>query len=218
MMALLSQVDQYCERTGFDFFNEPLNAATNLAFFLAAWLLYAQYKKRNMRDKEVHTLIILIAIIGAGSLAFHTFANYAAMVGDVIPIMFFVFYFLWVALRSLLGVSNRTCFFLLLAFFGLSYATGMVPAEYSFNGSVGYFPCLAALIAVGFALKHKTHPGASLFFKASALFIVSLTFRTMDASICASIPIGTHFIWHMLNGTVLYTLTRAVLDHKAKVN
>ena len=26
--------------------------------------------------------------------------------------------------------------------------------------------------------------------------IVALTFRTIDLSVCASLPIGTHFLWH----------------------
>ncbi|NJN40478.1 MAG: hypothetical protein HC807_06085 [Gammaproteobacteria bacterium] len=35
---------------------------------------------------------------------------------------------------------------------------------------------------------------------------MSLTFRTLDRDLCAAIPLGTHFLWHLLNAVVLYRL------------
>jgi len=46
---------------------------------------------------------------------------------------------------------------------------------------------------------------------AAAIFAVSLTFRTVDAPICAAVPIGTHFMWHLLNGCVLFIVVRALV-------
>jgi hypothetical protein len=40
---------------------------------------------------------------------------------------------------------------------------------------------------------------------------VSLVFRSIDQAVCASFPLGTHFLWHCLNGLVLYLLLRAAL-------
>jgi hypothetical protein len=37
----------------------------------------------------------------------------------------------------------------------------------------------------------------------AVLFAISLAFRTADLEICATLPIGTHFLWHLLNGAVL---------------
>jgi hypothetical protein len=37
-------------------------------------------------------------------------------------------------------------------------------------------------------------------------------FRTIDNAVCDVVPIGTHFIWHCLNATLLYVLLRAAAN------
>jgi hypothetical protein len=32
---------------------------------------------------------------------------------------------------------------------------------------------------------------------------VSLTFRAVDGPLCEVLPMGTHFMWHILNGVML---------------
>lgn len=215
----MKHIDQYCERIDFSLLSEPVNVITNLSFILAAWLLYKQCKKTNVQDKEVFNLITLIAIIGIGSAAFHVFANFISMLADVIPIVFFVIYFLFVAQRNYLGVSKKTASAGLGAFFVLAWLVGQVPADYTFNGSISYFPCLAVLLLLGSILNYKKHSAAQSFFNASGLFIISLIFRSVDMAVCNSFPLGTHFLWHLLNGAVLYSLTRGMLEYKSvKVN
>ena len=50
-----------------------------------------------------------------------------------------------------------------------------------------------------------------LLLAATGIFTISLFFRTIDRVICPSFPAGTHFVWHLLNGAVLYLSIRAVL-------
>jgi hypothetical protein len=50
---------------------------------------------------------------------------------------------------------------------------------------------------------------------AGATLAVSLFFRSIDNAICESVPLGTHFLWHLLNGLVLYLLLRAALTMPA---
>jgi hypothetical protein len=38
---------------------------------------------------------------------------------------------------------------------------------------------------------------------------VSLVFRSIDMAVCDAMPLGTHFLWHSLNGLALYLLLRA---------
>jgi hypothetical protein len=47
---------------------------------------------------------------------------------------------------------------------------------------------------------------------AFVVFAVSLTARTVDRPLCTDIPIGTHFVWHILNAVVLLVVGYAVLD------
>ncbi|MGE0754130.1 MAG: hypothetical protein AB7L92_03120, partial [Alphaproteobacteria bacterium] len=181
----------------------------------AAWFLWQEYKKRGMHDTAVFSLTVMIAVIGMGSALFHLFANYITMLADVAPIVFFVIYYLWVAQRTLLNMSSMQAALGLCAFFFFSWLMGKAPDAYSFNGSIAYFPCIMALMVVAALLKKRSHPATRLLVRASALLIVSLTFRSIDMQLCDTLPIGTHFLWHILNGTVLYTLTRAILEQKS---
>ena len=99
-------IDAYCERLGPGLLAEPLNAATNAAFLLAASLAFAEWR-RNPADRPALALIAMMAVIGVGSGLFHTFANAWSNLADVIPIAIFVHAYLFVALRRLLGLSRR---------------------------------------------------------------------------------------------------------------
>ena len=46
----------------------------------------------------------------------------------------------------------------------------------------------------------------------------SIDYRSVDAAICDIIPIGTHFLWHLLNSVVLYLSMRAfILDRRVSL-
>lgn len=235
-MSLLDPIVNYCERTGPELLAEPLNALSNASFFIAAWLLWRVYKRtpppvggrsgggqhhlRQSRTapitlplwgREISILILFVILVGTGSALFHTFANRLTMIGDVVPIAMFTFYYLWVALRRLMGFNRKITALCLLVFALVASQMKHIPAEYNFNGSVAYFPCLAALLLVGFYLHRKQHVASRFILQAALLFVISLTFRSIDYAVCAGLPIGTHFLWHVLNGAVLYLLTRAVM-------
>jgi hypothetical protein len=89
--------------------------------------------------------------------------------------------------------------------FGLD---ALLPAGF-LNGSGGYLPPLLALFVVA-TLTRGTPTGRILLLSA-AIFSLSLVFRTLGNALCTSFPLGTHFLWHMLNATVLYLLLRAAM-------
>jgi hypothetical protein len=37
--------------------------------------------------------------------------------------------------------------------------------------------------------------------------------RSLDMPLCAGWPVGTHFLWHLLNALLLYLLVRLVILH-----
>src|ERR1043166_113401 len=102
-------IDLYCERTAPGLFNEPLNAASNLAFFVAA-MFAARVALRDGRartDAFLWLLIGLVFVIGAGSTAFHMFANRWSLIADVAPITAFIYGFFLLALRRLAALPRR---------------------------------------------------------------------------------------------------------------
>jgi hypothetical protein len=50
---------------------------------------------------------------------------------------------------------------------------------------------------------------------ATSVFVIALTFRTLDDAICPMFPVGTHFLWHLLNAVAIYYAARALLLYRS---
>jgi hypothetical protein len=79
----------YCERAEPGLFAEPLNALTNVAFFVAAWAAWSLARRSRTAPADIGLLIALSIVIGIGSTLFHTFAAVWARVLDEVPILLF---------------------------------------------------------------------------------------------------------------------------------
>lgn len=208
-MALDGKLDLYCERTGPEFWAEPLNAVTNAAFLVAAVMAFLAWRKRPA-DVPVALLIVLTALIGIGSFLFHTVAEGWSAIADTTPIGLFILGYFALAMRRFFSLSVLWTLVWLAVFIGASILS--VPLfERVVGGSAGYMPALVALVFVGTLLASVGKRRGLGLIAAGALFAVSLAFRIMDEPLCASLPIGTHFLWHILNATVLYILLRTAM-------
>jgi len=202
-------IDQYCERLDPSFWAEPVNALTNAAFILAAVMALLDWRRGGSSDRAVLALIVVVFAIGLGSFAFHTLATRGARLLDVIPIGVFIYGYFLLALRRMLGVPWVYSVVLLVAFIALSNALAIAVPREVLNGSSGYFPALGALLIIGWLLRDNTQGRAML--TAAAIFVASLALRIVDLDICNALPLGTHFLWHVLNAVLLYVLLRGAL-------
>lgn len=206
-----SYIDIYCERTGPEFWSEPLNAVTNLAFIFAAFLVARMILRagpERRRDGALWGLTGLICVIGIGSGLFHTFATRWALLADIIPIALFILIYTWYALRRFAAAPVWVAGLSVAAVLAVAMA---VPPLTGFRGGA-YVAALTALIVIGGYLKaSRRHPAGGALLTAAAVFAVSLTLRTVDDPVCAAIPAGTHFLWHLLNATVLFIVARALV-------
>jgi hypothetical protein len=202
-------VDLYCERVGAGFWAEPVNALTNVAFLLAAGIAFAHWWRAGARDWPTLALIIVLVAIGLGSFAFHTLATRGAVYFDVIPIGVFIYGYLLLALRRFLALPWRATIEVLVVFFAVSRVLPQLVGPGALNGSLDYLPALAAMLILVWFVPSKVRPAIWL---ASILFVVSLAFRTMDQAICTAFPLGTHFVWHLLNAAVLFVLLDAAIS------
>ncbi len=214
-------IDLYCERTASGLWAEPLNTLTNLAFVLAAVLLARvygwSYRGRLGQGWDLALLIALIAAIGVGSGLWHLTARRWAMWLDVLPILVFISIFLLVSLRRALGLGWAATLALFLLYHAVNTAVQRSLPPDTLNGSVFYLPTWAALALLSVWLARRHWPGWRAFAAASALFLVSLSLRTIDAAICGWLPIGTHFLWHLLNAWLLYLLVATFFRTPAKL-
>lgn len=210
-MAWRDPVIDYCERQGHGFWSEPVNALTNIAFLLAAAAAFAQWRRRRETDHAALALIVVTALVGVGSFIFHTVATRGAMLFDVVPIAVFIYGYFLLALRRFFGLGALASTAITLLFAAGSYL--VENTFHGLHGSVGYLPALGAMICFAALLwprtrRRQTADGLAL---AALVFAASLTFRTMDGDVCAAFPLGTHFLWHILNACVLWLLLRTAM-------
>jgi len=234
-MTLGEHVFLYCERgTNEALLAEPVNAASNGAFLLAALagLTLLLLRPREERSADHYLLIGLVFLIGLGSLAFHLFATSATELADVLPIGIFMLVYLGFALNRFLGVPVGWTTLLVIGFTALMAVTMQVKCwdggvglpgpevqgvKPCLNSSLFYLPALGVLIVVGLMLEEKRHRAAPYLLWAAAILTISVTLRTLDMALCDRIviegrKIGSHFAWHVLNGLALFLLLRASLE------
>lgn len=209
----LTYLDAYCERAGDPaLWAEPLNAVTNLAFIIAAFLAARALKGAGLKTHwDLWLLTLTLFSIGVGSGLWHLYATQHTMLADVIPIGIFIHLFFYAALRRAFNLSWPAALLGVGAFIGISYLAGKYLPPDLWNGSVMYLPAISALALFALLLKWRGHAAAGGFAVALVVFVVSIAFRTIDMSICSSLPIGTHFLWHCLNAYVLYRLLRSLI-------
>ena len=203
-------VDIYCERLGPGLWAEPVNALTNLAFLAAALWAWRYAAKRDCLDFTIATLIALVAAVGVGSFLFHTVATAWAGLADVLPIWAFTATAIVVALRRFFGIRPAAAILGIVA--AVALTVPLARALPSFSGTLSYLPALLALAGIATALYSTCQPAWRPIATAAVLLALSLAFRTADGTACAAIPLGTHFLWHLLNGMVLALVTKGIVD------
>ncbi|MEM7122640.1 MAG: ceramidase domain-containing protein [Pseudomonadota bacterium] len=218
------KIFNYCER-GLDpgFWAEPINAVTNAAFViagLAAFYLLARQPAGSRRLVD-YWLAALVCIIGIGSFLFHTYATPWAGLADVLPIAIMMLSYLTVALRRYLGATWLWTGVGLVVFVVAYVLAGQIlcDGERCLNGSLGYFPAFIALMLIGgWLVARGDKPTGWGLLAAAGVFAVSLAFRSVDFHVCDHThvghdhgPLGTHFMWHVLNAVMLYILVRVAI-------
>lgn len=220
-MDWTATIDIYCERMSPGFWAEPVNALSNAAFLLAAIWGAVTARRLGVMHPVAWLLIVLAGLIGVGSFLFHTYATTWAALADVAPIWTFVAVFVLAAIRYLIGMTpGRVALVSVLVIAAAALAARLLAmtegtdapaAPDPLNGSGQYAPALLALVVFSILTRWRGHPSANWIAAATGVFLLSLTFRTLDRDICGAIPLGTHFLWHLLNGLVIALLLQMFL-------
>lgn len=221
-MDWLQPVDIYCERLSPDYWAEPVNALSNAAFVLAAVWAGVEARRRGLGQTVLWALIVMAGLIGIGSFLFHTHANRWSELADTLPIWSFVGLFVLSAMHYIGGMPAakvaRVSGIVAVAVVGtiwlLASGEGADPAGHAadpLNGSGQYAPALAALLVFSVVAWWRQSPVARWIWAATACFVISLGFRTLDVAVCASFPVGTHFIWHLMNGLMIGLLLQMLI-------
>jgi hypothetical protein len=201
-MDWFAPIDAYCERLDAAFWAEPVNAITNVAFPIGAAFALAQWRRSPARDGITLAFILLVAVIGAGSFLFHTFANGWSVLADVLPIAVFIYGFFALALFRFVGLRPAAAIAGTISFAVAGQVVERLAAPL-LGSSASYLPALLALAGIGALLRLRGHGAGRWLLLAAGTFTLSLTFRTLDGPLCPTWGLGTHFLWHMLNALTL---------------
>ncbi len=218
-MDLFTPLDQYCERTGVGFWNEPLNLLSNFGFIISGLIILRILKSSHYKQKPVGSsfLGILMIVIGLGSALFHSFANVWSMWADIIPISIFVVSYLFLFLRYTAGASLPKTIVLLCSFGALSALIAVISDHQMANGGEAYFGVWVALFGISCFYAGRRQPLNQWRISFAAVaFSISLFMRTVDLKYCEAWPTGTHVFWHLLNSFVIFMLTSAYISERAR--
>jgi len=197
-------VDLYCERLAPGWLGEPLNVFTNLLFLVAAVVLARSLSRQRTARRDDWLLTALVAAVGVGSLIFHMAATKPTSVLDKVFIAIFILVFFQRWLVRVAGAGNGLGAAGGLVFVIISVGIGKVVPPDTWNGSVLYLPAILGLAGVAGWTVRLGRDGARQFALALGVFLVAVTFRSIDLAVCDSFPWGTHFLWHSLNALVLF--------------
>jgi hypothetical protein len=214
-MDWFRQVDGYCERLDAGYWSEPVNAVSNAGFLLAALVCWRLIGAR--RDPGARALAAILAAIGIGSYLFHTHAQVWALYADVIPIQVFILVYLYLATVRFFAAPRWAGLAAVALFipYAAAVAAAVGAAVGPLNGSTGYVPVPILIAGYGLVLARRAPATARGLGVGAALLAVSLVFRTIDEAACGGFPLGTHFVWHLLNGLMLGWMILVLHRHGA---
>jgi hypothetical protein len=212
-MELTRQVDAYCERMGPGYWAEPINAVTNAAFLIAAVVMWR--RSRGAGLPLATALVWVLAGIGVGSYLFHTHAQVWAGILDSLFIMVFALIFIFAANRDFVGLGRWPALGATALFVPFVLVTVPMFRQLPFfEISAGYWPLPLLMLLYGLYLRKRAPQTGRGLLLSAALVSLSLSLRSLDEPLCAVIPFGTHFLWHVLNALLLGWMIEVYLRHR----
>ena len=201
-MDLTRALDIYCERLGPDYWAEPLNAVSNAAFLLAAYIMWRLTAGQGL--ELARTLSLILAVIGVSSFLWHTHAQVWAVILDSGSIAVFSLVYLFAANRDFLGLPVWKALVATALYLPYAAVTGAIFARLPFFSiSAEYWGLPVLILAYGIGLRRQAPATASGLLIAAAMLCLSISVRSLDSPLCSIWPHGTHFLWHVLNGVLL---------------
>ena len=210
LMDLSKPIDIYCERLDIGIWAEPINSVTNAAFILAA--IFMWLRCTNLVEGRILSFILFS--IGCGSFLFHTFAQTWAAILDVTAILIFILTYIFVANRRFLAWSKIVSLIGVILFFPYHLFLVSILSNIQFLGSSLQYIPVAILIFIYSGLLRKSEPNLSRgLFIGATILCLSIFSRAIDEPLCSIVPVGTHFVWHILNTIMLSWMIEILRRH-----
>ena len=193
----------YCETWLYPpgaFPGEPINAATSFAPVVLGILALLFLLRRTDQGYVAYGLAILLVLTGLGSVAWHSLRTDLTLTLDALPgvvyfaaLLFFWVYYLGGRYFGVIPIALIVAIMVFLRPGSQDEARIVV---------ISVVVALAAGLLTATWLRRRHAFKFALAMVISAL--VAATLRTLDLSVCDTIPFGTHFFWHIFLATAAY--------------
>lgn len=187
---------------------EPFNAVTAALFLLLALYFGYRLRGRYRRFPFLASCLALLAVGGVGGTLFHAFrVSRVFFLMDVVPIGLIatalsIYLWLMVLPRRWMLLPAVVPFFL-----AHRFVFAELPRNYAISGSYALLALLVVLPLV-LVLWRTGWLRWRLVVATVGLFVVGLTFRTVDPTSGSWISVGTHWLWHSFSALAVAALIR----------
>lgn len=203
----------YCEPALFTYFLEPINAISNISFLISGFFILRLLKKNNVKEEIYYGLCLLITFVGIGSILWHSYKHPITLFLDFLPINLFILTSFYILVKKITGRRISSLITIILFIILQIMLTITLPKDF-LNGSYRHLSNSILLFILLLMLDKKYE---KIYFNLVPIFLIYITaiiFRSIDLIICPQLPIGTHFIWHILNGVNAYLVVRFLIRLK----
>ena len=193
---------------------EPLNVASNLVILLAAAALSRRavaLRESSIVPVSLRALIALIAVVAFASILYHWAPMRWSYMLDVQSVHVFGLWFAACFARWMLGLPWRQALFAIPLFGIFALTISEVVPDFGLD-LARFLPAAIALAVLTVWLARRDDPAWRSFGGAAIAFALGLGFHQYDTALCGPIPTGTHFLWHLCSGVMLFLITRELLE------
>lgn len=200
----------YCERGSLGFFEEPLNAISNIALIFAGLGIYKLLIKNKIQEVEYKALLILVFIIGVGSFLWHVTRNVYALILDAAPVALTFALITYILLSKLIKQKLIALSIALMLIPTRFFISSFAPTDISGSLIRNLINTTSFLLIILWTIRKY---GRVAFDGLTVLtvYLVAITARSLDLQVCPTFYIGTHFLWHILNALAIYLAVRLII-------
>lgn len=200
----------YCEAGPIAWFPEPLNIFSSLVFLLAFAALHKIYR-RGTPDRVFLVMIWLVLAIGVGSMLWHSTGEPWALALDIAPIALLVPLYLLVFTQRVFHWHPALAWLVIACVFLCIYLASLVANDVLLQKSNAFVPVVLVLGGLALYLRSRDARAAQVFLVAALCFALAIACRALDIWLCASLPMGTHFLWHIFSAVTVYLLVKDLM-------
>ncbi len=199
---------QYCEISRFGSITQPINVAGNLGFLV---LFFFSWHMIGLRPLTITALLIFI-----GSSIWHATLHPLGLAFDIMPILLWVMLYLWAISKHILLKSQRY-FVILMFLLGAFIITKLTSHIFPMRSGI-FITASSLLLIASYYTYYINRHYAFLLVNASFLLNLAIIARLADLPFCDTIPIGTHWLWHLIAAFSLIPLIKLLylVDKKHK--